>query len=154
NQSGTAPWVVVQRVTIRQNIIRHAAGGVNILGTDDNAPSQLTNHLTFSHNVMDDLTSATWGSGSRPFQIGAGPDSVTIDHTTIMTTQSTIVSFYGGTATSPVPVPHFVYTNNMSLHNTYGIMGASSSSGLPTLQMFAPGSTVTANVLAGGSASK
>src|SRR6185295_15368506 len=28
NQSGTAPWVVVQRVIFRNNLVRHTAGGV------------------------------------------------------------------------------------------------------------------------------
>src|SRR5579872_3330675 len=91
NQGGTAPWVVVQRVTFQHNIVRHTAGGVNILGTDNLAPSQLTNHIIVRDNVFDDMTSATWGSGARPFQLGDGPDTVTIDHNTVITTDSAIV---------------------------------------------------------------
>ena len=71
-----------------------------------------------------------------------------------MTTQSSIVALYGGTTTSPTPIPHWVYTNNMSLHNSYGIMGDGSSPGLASIQMYAPDAIVTGNVLAGGSASK
>jgi len=52
NQSGTAPWSVVQRVTFQYNVVRHTAGGVNILGTDNLQPSQRTNHLTIRHNVF------------------------------------------------------------------------------------------------------
>ena len=84
NQGGTAPWAVVQRITFQYNLIRHAAGGVNILGTDNLAPSQRTNHVTVRDNVFDDLTAATWGAGSRPIMIGDGPDVVTIDHNTII----------------------------------------------------------------------
>jgi len=43
NQSGRAPWAVVQRVMFRSNVVRHVAGGVNFLGTDNLAPSQRAN---------------------------------------------------------------------------------------------------------------
>src|SRR5262249_12724457 len=131
-----------------------AAGGVNILGTDNLAPSQLTNHLTISNNVFDDLTSATWGSGSRPFQIGDGPTDVTIDHNTIVTTDSAIVMLYGGSTSLPTLIPRWVYTNNMSVHNAYGIFGNGFTYGNGGIIPYAPDATVLANVLAGGSASK
>jgi len=154
NQSGTAPWVVVQRVTFQYNIVRHTAGGVNILGTDNLAPSQRTNHITVRHNEFDDMTSATWGSGSKPFQLGDGPDSVTIDHNTVMTTNSTILWLYGGSSTSPTAITNAIYTNNLSLHNAYGIFGNGLSSGTTSINAYLPGGIVSRNVLAGGSASR
>src|SRR4029077_10164202 len=87
---------------------------------------------------------ATWGSGSRVFQVGDGPDRVKIGHNTAFTTNSTILWFYGAAATN------LEYTNNMAPHNTYGINGSGSSSGLPALTRYAPGSNVCANALAGG----
>ena len=85
NQNGTAPWVVVQRVMFRNNLVRHTSGGVNILGTDNLAPSQRTRDITIVDNVFDDLTASIWGS-SRVFLIGDGADNVTIDHNTIIST--------------------------------------------------------------------
>ena len=154
NQSGGAPWAVVQRIAFQYNLIRHAAGGVNILGTDDLAPSQRTNNVTVRHNVLDDLTAATWGSGSRPIMIGAGPDIVTVDHNTIITTDSTIVWLYGGTSTSPTAITNAAITNNLSAHNTYGIAGSSFGSGLTAINAYLPGGVVSRNVLAGGTASR
>jgi hypothetical protein len=154
NQGGGASWVVVQRVRFQHNLIRHTAGGVNVLGTDNVAPSQRTNDIVIRHNVFDDMTSATWGSGSRPFMLGDGPDAVKIDHNTVNTTDSTIVWFYGGTATAPTLIPQFEYTNNMSAHNSYGIFGSSFSSGLPSTNAYAPDAIIKGNVLAGGNASK
>jgi hypothetical protein len=154
NQSGTAPWSVVQRVTFQYNIVRHTAGGVNILGTDNLQPSLRTNHLTIRHNVFDDMTASAWGSGSKPFQMGDGPDSVTIDHNTVVTTNSTIVSLYGGTTTSPTPITKSAYTNNLSLHNSYGIFGTGLSAGLASINAYLADGVVTRNVLAGGSASR
>src|SRR5205085_2323882 len=55
NQEGTAPWSVVQRVTFSNNIVRHAPGGIAILGSDDGNPSLLTNNITIRNNLFDDL---------------------------------------------------------------------------------------------------
>src|SRR5262245_29080938 len=144
NQGGSAPWAVVQRVTFQRNIVRHTAGGVNVLGVDNNAPSQRTNNIVVRDNIFDDLTSATWGSGSRPFQLGAGPDVVTIDHNTIVTTDAAIFNLYGAPTTSAR------ITNNMSVHSSYGIFGSNMSPGNSSIAAYLPASVVTANVLAGG----
>ena len=94
NQGGRAPWAIIQRITFSNNLIRHAAGGVNILGIDDLAPSQRTNNVTVRHNVFDDITAATWGAGSRPIIIGDGPDIVTVDHNTIVTTDRAYLALW------------------------------------------------------------
>jgi hypothetical protein len=153
NQNGTAPWSVVQRVTFQHNIVRHAAGGLDILGTDNLAPSQLTNHLTIRDNLFDDL-GPIWGSGSKTILMGPGGDAFTFDHNTFITADSTIISVYGGTATTPTPITNVVYSNNMSEHRTYGIFGDNIGMGLIAINAYLPGSTIVANVLAGGSASK
>src|SRR5206468_5216851 len=57
-------------------------------------------------------------------------------------------------ATSPTPITNVVIINNMAAHNSYGIKGDNYSVGMPTINAYLPGSVVTANVLAGGSASK
>jgi hypothetical protein len=153
NQSGGAPWVVVQRITFQHNLVRHAAGGVDILGTDNLAPSQLTNHITIGDNLFDDVGSA-WGAGSKAMLVGAGGDAFTIDHNTFMTTDTTVLALYGGSAAAPTPITNVAFTNNMSEHRTYGIFGDNYPTGMATLNAYMPGSIVTRNVLAGGSASK
>jgi exonuclease III len=153
NQGGLAPWTVVQRVVFRHNLVRHTAGGVSILGIDNVNPSQRTNTIAIRDNVFDDLTAATWGSGSRPFILGDGPDHVTIDHNTIFSTNPHLVRLYGGTATAPSAATNSVVTNNMAAHNTYGIMASGIAFGIESINMYLPGvNNVAANVLAGGSA--
>ena len=71
--------------------------------------------------MFDDLTASQWDSGSRPFHVGDGPDAITIDHNTNITTDSVILWLYGGPATAPTAITTAVYTNNMSAHNSYGI---------------------------------
>ena len=46
-----------------------------------------------------------------------------------------------------------VYTNNISQHHRYGIMGDGATTGLPTITRYFPGASVRCNVLAGGNAS-
>ena len=149
NQGGRAPWTVVQRVTFIHNLVRHTAGGVNILGTDNVNPSQRTNTITVADNVFDDLTAASWGSGSRPFIIGDGPDQVTINHNTVFSTNPQVLWLYG------VPATNSFFTNNMAKHNAYGIMGNAVGFGIDSINRYFAGvNNVTANVFAGGSASK
>jgi hypothetical protein len=154
NQGGKAPWAVVQRITFQYNLIRHAAGGVNILGTDDLAPSQRTNNVTVRNNVMDDLNAATWGAGSRPLMIGDGVDVVTVDHNTIISTDPHFLWLYGGSATAPAPMTRATVTNNLAAHNAYGVGGSSYGFGLTAINAYLPGAVFSRNVLAGGAASR
>ena len=86
-----------------------------------------------SHNVFDDLTSATWGSGSRPFMLGDGPDKVAIDHNTIFSTNSQFIWLYGA------PTTNSTYTNNMARHNLYGIMASGVVYGNDSINHSLPG---------------
>jgi hypothetical protein len=140
-------------VTFRHNLVRHIAGGVNILGYDNEAPSQQTNHLSIVNNLFDDMDATTWGNEARFMLIGDGADSITVDHNTILTTDAGITTVYGGSASSPTAITHVVYTNNMSAHNTYGFFGDNVGVGLPAITAYLPGGVFSRNVLAGGTAS-
>jgi hypothetical protein len=48
----------------------------------------------------------------------------------------------------------FVYRNNISPHNDYGILGSGTGVGNPTLQQYFPGAVVRKNVLIGGKATQ
>ena len=139
-------------MTFRNNLVRHTAGGVNILGRDNLQPSQRTNTISIDNNLWEDLT-PTWGAGSRFLIIGDGPDAITVNHNTILTTHSSIVWLYGGPVGSPTAITNSRYTNNMSAHRNYGIMGQDYTYGQPTISAYMPNGVVTHNVLAGGPAS-
>ena len=55
NQNGSAPWTVVEDVTFRNNIVRHSASGVSILGRDDNYPSGQTKRILIQNNLLLDI---------------------------------------------------------------------------------------------------
>jgi PKD repeat protein len=148
NAGNTAPWTVVQDVMIRSNIVRHANGGLMILGTDysHSTGSQLTRRISIVNNVFDDISSATWGSGAHLLSITQGPANVTIDHNTVFHTSNIVVIDDGQSQ-------GFVFTNNLLKHNTFGIFGSGVGFGNPALSAYFPGAIVRRNVLAGGKAS-
>jgi hypothetical protein len=150
NYNGVAPWSAVRDVTITNNIIRHSAGAINILGYDDteSTGSALTERIVVRNNLFEDIDPASWGGGlTKCFLVGQGASEVTFDRNTILHGTTTIVSAYGK------PMPKFVFTNNVTIHGKYGVMGGSSSPGNPTLKMYFPSAVFTGNVLAGGNPS-
>jgi len=60
NQDGSAPWSAVGDVTIVDNVLHDAASGFNVLGEDDNHPSQQTRHIVIANNLMYALDPAKW----------------------------------------------------------------------------------------------
>ena len=149
NSSGTATWSRVQDIVFTNNIVRHAAGVINIAAYDDTKPSGRTANVTLRNNLFEDIDSSKWGGSAKVFLIQNGPSNIVIDANTIIH-NSTSVVYASGSA----PASGFVYTNNNSRHGTWGIMGGGTSSGTPTITRYFPGANVTCNVLAGGSASK
>ena len=65
NQDGKAPWVTVEDVTIRRNVVRHAGGALQIIGEDSNFPSGSTRRVKIVDNLFYDVDAATWGGHRR-----------------------------------------------------------------------------------------
>jgi regulation of enolase protein 1 (concanavalin A-like superfamily) len=144
NQENTAPWSAVRDITFSNNRVINVASGVNVLGRDDIYSSQQLQNLAVRNNVFE-IDTAMGGKGGF-ITITSGPANITVDHNTIINT-GTIVNVAGPA------VYKFVYTNNMSRHNTYGVQGQNYGIGLSTLAHYFPGYVFTGNVLAGGNAS-
>jgi hypothetical protein len=152
NQNGKAPWSVVEDVTFRYNVVRHAGGGVNLTGWDDEKSSAQAQRIQIAHNLFYDID-ARWGGPGIFLQIGNNPRSVTVEHNTAVQSGSAI-TVYGKKGGSPWPVDGFVFRDNLLKHNAYGVIGDAQGVGLPTLQTYFTGLTFERNALAGGSASK
>jgi hypothetical protein len=144
NQDGGAPWSVVEDVTFANNVVRHVAAGVNILGRDDIHSSQQTRRIAFHNNLFFDV-GGKWGKG-RLFQLLDGTSGVTIDHNTAIHTESII---FGG---DRAPHTNFVFQNNIVVNNQYGMMASGTGTGRPTLDRYFPSAVVRRNVIIGGSA--
>ncbi|MGH8312969.1 MAG: hypothetical protein ACRER9_06760, partial [Gammaproteobacteria bacterium] len=55
NQNGGAPWSDVEDVTFTDNVLRHSANGINLLGYDDDHPSQQTRRILIKNNLFNDI---------------------------------------------------------------------------------------------------
>jgi hypothetical protein len=153
NQDGRAPWATVQDVTIRHNVIRHAGGGMQIIGEDDNHPSGSTSGVRIVDNIFYGIDAAAWGGTGAFALIGEGPSDITVEHNTI-SQSGNIVMAYGGKKDAPKVVRGFVFRGNVIRHNKYGVHGANRAPGRDSLDAFFPGAVFAGNVIAGGSATR
>lgn len=146
NQDGASPWSAVEDVTFTNNIVRHTGSGINVLGTDDAAPSGPTRRLAIRNNLFDDVDGSRWGGGGRMLQLLNGVADLVFEHNTCLHTGNTV------TADGDVHTG-FSFRDNIVLNNQYGVTGAGKASGRSTLAAFFPGARFDRNVIVGGSAS-
>jgi hypothetical protein len=145
---GTAPWTVVSEVILRLNVVRHVASAINILGFDYHAPSQQTRHLEIRNNLFYDVDGSRWGGDGRFLLIGDEPADVVVDHNTAIQSGS-ILQLYGGQNGRPRPIQGFQLTNNLTLHNEYGIIGDDAGIGRSSIAQYLSREEIRGNVLAG-----
>ncbi len=148
NQDGSAPWSVVEDVTFADNIVRHAAAGINMHGRDDLHPSQQTRRVAIRNNLFEDIGGPRWGGNGTLFQIINGTANVVIEHNTAVQTGKIIMT------EGPAPQEDFVFRANLVPHNEYGIIGTGTGPGRDTLDKYFPGAVVEGNVIAGGSSAR
>jgi hypothetical protein len=147
-ERGQMPWAVVEDVTFRRNIIRHAGAGVNLLGQDYNGGYQgITRRILFENNLFYDINSSVWGGDGRMFQVLQGVEDLVINHNTLHHNRH-LMTLDG------LPSPRLVFTNNIAPTNVYGILGTGTTTGWPTFQRYCPDIVLAGNVLAGGPASR
>ncbi len=154
NQDGRAPWSVVEDVTFRYNIIRHAGGAINVLGYDNLQSSQQTRRLRISHNLVYDIDRNRWGGQGDFIQMGAMPRDIYIEHNTVFHNGMALRLYGGRTPTGRVEIEGLVFRNNTLRHNEYGVKGDGTNSGHQTIARYLPGVIFEHNVLAGGPASQ
>jgi hypothetical protein len=148
NQDGRCTWCQVDHVTFEGNLVQHAAAGIQILGYDYSYPSKQTQAIVIQNNIFADIDNQHWGGNGYFLTITGGPRELTIDHNTIVSDHGSGVLQLDGP-----PILQFKFTNNLAKHNSYGIIGTSRGIGNDSISSFLPGSDITSNVLAGGSAS-
>ncbi|HJQ68943.1 MAG TPA: right-handed parallel beta-helix repeat-containing protein [Blastocatellia bacterium] len=142
NQDGTAPWSVTEDIQFTNNIVRHSAGGVNILGQDDLHPSDKAKRIEIKNNLFDDIGGARWGTNGRFLQITDSADVSVVNNTVIHT--GNIITAYGR------PNSAFVFINNLMQNNEYGVVGDNSQSGKVTIERYLPESVFKKNAIIGG----
>ena len=136
NQNGTAPWSTVQDVTFTNNVVRYAANGVNMLAQDSPNVSQRQTRVLIANNLFHHIDSIL-------FQILGGVNNLTIQHNTGLQ-GGNIISVDG-----PGAEQNFVYADNITPHNAYGVYGTNVGIGNPAIGTYMPGAVFTNNAIAG-----
>jgi hypothetical protein len=149
NQDGKCAWCTVDHVVFENNIVRHSAAGVSILGVDNNRPSAQAHAIVIRNNLFVDIDNERWGGNGYFLLVTGGPRDIVIDHNTIVQEHA-----YGIAQVEGPPVPGFAFTNNLARHNAYGIIGASHAPGTDSIAAFFPAADVSGNVIADGPASR
>lgn len=145
NQDGKAPWSVVEDITFSNNIVRHVASAINILGQDDNHPSQRTRRIMIRNNLFEDI-GGQWGDGDL-LQMLDGAEAVTIEHNTALQS-GRILNLEGR--------PHvgFTFRNNIVRENEYGIVGTDTGPGQATLERYFIDPQLRGNLFIGATSEK
>jgi hypothetical protein len=149
NQDGAAPWATVEDVTFQHNVVRHAGGAIQITGEETDRPSGSARGIRILDNLFYGIDAGEWGGPGVFLLIGNGPSNITVERNTIDQTGN-IVSAFGGTRGAPKPIAAFVFRDNLTRHNAYGVHGADRAVGADTLNAFFPGAVFERNVIAGG----
>jgi Bacterial Ig domain len=144
NQDGRAPWSTVEDVTFTNNVVRQAAAGINILGTDNTYPSQRTSRVLIRNNLFYDIDGAAWGGGSgNLLQVLSGVNNLSFRHNTAV--QSGVIVVADGSPANSA----FEFADNIAPHRAYGIYGSGTGVGNGALAYYFPQAVFTANAIAG-----
>lgn len=141
--SDSGAWAVVEDVDFRNNIVRNVGSGVNLLGIDDPPMPQdvRLRRVKIINNLFENINGPKFGSQGTFLTVINGTDAVTVENNTAFQTGHIILSDYA-------PNTNFVYRNNISRHNEYGIFGSGSGIGKPSIAKYFPGGVITGNVIA------
>lgn len=133
---------ITTEVTITDNIIRSAAGGININGM--NSSGGVLSNITIRNNLFDNIGPA-WGTALGLFGINGGANGITIENNTASPTVKNSFYLFADRA----PSASLVFRSNVFPHSSGGMKGSGEGSGLPTLNRYFPGAIFTNNVLYG-----
>lgn len=140
--SDSGAWAVVEDVQFINNIVRLTGSGVNVLGIDDPPqPQEVRLHKVRIANNVWEIDGPRFGSNGVFATVINGADQVTIENNTAIQTGSILITDY-------LPSTGFVYRNNISRHNVYGVFGSGKSTGNVTLAYYFPGAVFAGNVIA------
>lgn len=142
NQEGTAPWSIVENVSFTNNTVSGAIGVFNLLGSDNERPSQRATGLTIANNLSYN------NGGGGPYLTMTGYYNVTINHNTDIPISGNITTLYNQQSLN------FVWQNHLTIDRPFSIFGDGGTQGTAALNAYTPGFVFTKNVIVGGSAAE
>ena len=143
NQGGQAPWSTIEDVEIRNNEVRHADTGINILGSDNEHRSQEAKRIRIVNNIFVDLVVSDPNNNPYFLKISGG-QQITVAHNTVQQ-EGNVITAYGA------PSRNFVFRDNIVRFNRYGIVCLAGGSECGRDNIFCncfPGGVFKGNILA------
>jgi hypothetical protein len=139
NQNATAPWSTIENLHFHHNVILDVNGpAVNSLGKDDQLNNTVVSvqgkNLVIDYNLFVRCRNG--------IQVNKGFEPTIIRHNTFTDCNDWFLQFPTAMAAN-----NFVYEGNVTPCGAYGITGNNTTVGKPTLDVSAPGYSVTKNVV-------
>ncbi len=143
NQEGTAPWGAVEDTTYTHNLCRDTEQTLDLLGHDDQQPSQQLNRVLIANNVFEQ-DKAGWAIILRDTA------NLSLDHNTVFQSGN-----LGTVDLGPITALNtgFSFTNNITMPHDYGFFGSGVGEGNPALTTYFINPVFARNVLTGRSSS-
>ena len=115
NDGGTADFSTLEDILIKDNIIKGAGEGINILGKDDIHPSQTMKNLTITNNLFLDIGAEGFEGSGAFIKVSDGENILIANNTAF--NQGNIATFHGGQPRN------FIFRDNITNFGNYGIHG-------------------------------
>lgn len=148
-QSGKSPWNTVENVVMRYNVMRHAAAGVNLLGTDNLGASGRMTNVQITDNLIYAIDAKQWGGTGRLMQVVDGPTNVECARNTVVGSGLNSFLSFSGAPTSGLNVHENVLTEG-----SYGLIGSGQAVGTPSWAAYTTNSQFTKNLIAKGTSGR
>ena len=143
NQDGRSPWSVVEDVTFVNNLVRHVAAGINVLGHDDIHSSQPTRRIAIANNLFRGRRRHVGSRGACFSSWTARATSRSITTRRSRPTRSSRAAIARRTRVSS-------FRTTSRFTTQYGVIGSGTGIGRPTLDRYFPGAVIRRNVIIGG----
>ena len=141
SDSGLA--AVIEDVQFTNNIVRNVGSGMLLLGADE-APAPTDTRLRrvrVANNLFENIDGPRFGSNGAFLTVINGTEDVTVEHNTAIQTGNIIIADYA-------PNSRFLYRDNISHHNDYGIIGSGHGIGNDSIAYYFPNGVINTNVMA------
>jgi uncharacterized protein (TIGR03437 family) len=140
--SDSGSWAVIEDVEFRNNIVKDVGSGILILGHDEPpAPTETRLRRVKVTNNIFVVDGPRFSSNGVFATVIARTEDVTIEHNTAIQTGNIISTDYE-------PNVRFIYRDNISRHNDYGIIGSGHGIGNDSIAYYFPNGVISANVIA------
>jgi hypothetical protein len=144
-EGGTAPWLVLEDITFRNNIVRHAGGAFSLLGKDNYSSEEgNADSLQIYNNFFYDINNGIWGGPYSALLLMLDSfNDVTATHNTAL--DLNVIAYMGG-----LPFSGFAMENNIVPGSHLGIIADGMNNAQTVFNAYAPDAIFTSNAIIGG----